>query len=114
MVIGEPGVHYLDSGEIEGQDPLAHFGPNAAQHVKRTDGFPNVADIMVNGLYDPELDEVAAFEELIGSHGGMGGDQNKPFLMFPAELPTPQGKIVRAEAVYGVLKGWQHKAAAKG
>jgi putative membrane protein len=86
MVVGAQGTHYLDRGEIEGRDPLEHFGPNAARHVKRSDRFANVADIMVNGFYDPELDEVAAFEELIGSHGGMGGDQSKSFLMFPADL----------------------------
>lgn len=35
-------------------------------------------------LYDPEKDEVAAFEELIGSHGGLGGCQSRPFIMYPS------------------------------
>ena len=30
------------------------------------------------GYYDAELGEVPAFEELIGSHGGMGGEQGEP------------------------------------
>ena len=30
-------------------------------------------------------DEVAAFEELIGSHGGLGGFQTRPFIMHPAD-----------------------------
>ena len=33
--------------------------------------------------YDPELGEVAAFEELIGSHGGLGGHQTEPFILHP-------------------------------
>ena len=48
--------------------------------------FPHCADIMVNSTYWPETDEVAAFEELVGSHGGMGGPQSYPFVLVPAGL----------------------------
>ena len=41
---------------------------------------------MVNSRYDPELDEVAAFEDQVSSHGGLGGPQTHPFLLYPAEL----------------------------
>ena len=70
-------------------DPLAPFGPNAAAKALRTDGFPHVADIMVNSTYWADLEEVAAFEELVGSHGGMGGPQQYPFLLAPAEFAVP-------------------------
>ena len=33
-----------------------HFSPTAAEHLRRTDGFAHVADIMVNSFYDPQLD----------------------------------------------------------
>ena len=46
---------------------------------------PNAPDIYVNSLYDPVLDEVAAFEELVGCHGGLGGWQTRPLLVHPAE-----------------------------
>ncbi|TWH53168.1 hypothetical protein L612_000200004850 [Rhodococcus rhodochrous J38] len=43
---------------------------------------------MVGGAYWPETDEVAALEEQVGSHGGMGGPQSTPpFLLYPATLP---------------------------
>ena len=45
---------------------------------------------MVNARYDPERDEVAAFEEQVGSHGGLGGPQTHPFLLYPAELSPPR------------------------
>ena len=106
MAIGANGVYYLKDDRIEGEDPLAAFGPNTAHHLRRTDSFPYVADIMVNSFYDPATDEVAAFEELVGSHGGLGGDQMHPFLMFPAEWELENEKIVGADAVYTVLKGW--------
>ena len=40
---------------------------------------------MVNSRYDPELDEVAAFEDQVGSHGGLGGPQTHPFLLYPID-----------------------------
>ena len=75
LVLGRSGVRYLADDRVEGDDPLAHFSPNAADHLRRTDGFEHVADIMVNSFYDPQLDEGCAFEELISFHGGMGGPQ---------------------------------------
>ena len=71
--LGPRGAHYLADGRVVGDDPLAPFSPNAARHLRRTDGFAHVADIMVNSFYDPELDEGCAFEELISFHGGIGG-----------------------------------------
>jgi uncharacterized membrane protein YvlD (DUF360 family) len=106
VAMGAAGVHYLDEDRVEGDDPLAPFGPNAARHVKRTDGFPHCADIMVNSTYWRDLDEVAAFEELVGSHGGMGGTQSYPFLLHPVELELPDGELVGAEAVHRELRRW--------
>lgn len=104
LVIGSKGTYYLDSDEFEGEDPLKNFGPNAASHLKRTDNFKYVPDILVNSFYDPETGEVAAFEELIGSHGGMGGNQSRPFLMHPSQWNIDEEPIVGAESVYKTLK----------
>ncbi|MFA6001417.1 MAG: phage holin family protein [Thermoleophilia bacterium] len=106
VALGAQGICYLDDGKVEGEDPLADFGPNAAVHLRRTDGFPHVADIMINSFYDPASDEVAAFEELIGSHGGLGGDQSKPFVLFPSEWEIPEKEIVGAEQLHAQMKQW--------
>ena len=45
---------------------------------------------MLNSTYWPEVDEVAAFEELCGSHGGMGGTQSHPFILYPAGWVAPR------------------------
>ncbi|MFI1281858.1 phage holin family protein [Streptomyces sp. NPDC020858] len=94
----------------EAEELLAAFGPGAAEAVRRTDGFPHVADIMVNSAYDPGTGAVHAFEEQIGSHGGLGGEQGAPFLMWPAELSDPGTVLVGAEAVHGVLRRWLREA----
>jgi uncharacterized membrane protein YvlD (DUF360 family) len=106
LVLGADGERHLGSGHIEGNDPLAPFGPNAAAHVARTDGFPHCPDIVVNSTYWPESDEVAAFEELVGSHGGMGGGQSHPFTLFPAEWRAPEEPVVGAEAMHRHMRRW--------
>jgi len=107
VALGGEGAHYLADGRVDGEDPLAHFSPNAARHLLRTDGFEHVADIMVGSFYDPALDEGCAFEELISFHGGIGGAQTRPFLLYPAHLPLPGEPIVGAAAVHDVLLDWR-------
>jgi uncharacterized membrane protein YvlD (DUF360 family) len=107
VALGASGAHYLADGRIDGDDPLAPFSPTAARHLLRTDGFPHVADIMVGSFYDPALEEGCAFEELISFHGGLGGPQTQPFVLHPVELALPDGPIVGAEQVHGVLAGWR-------
>jgi uncharacterized membrane protein YvlD (DUF360 family) len=107
VVIGGNGRHYLTEGRVEGEDPLANFGPRAAQHLIREDTFPNCPDILVNSFYHPETNEVAAYEELIGCHGGMGGYQTQPFILHPAELSLNGDEpLVGAAAVHHLMKGW--------
>ncbi|MFJ6103481.1 phage holin family protein [Streptomyces sp. NPDC092359] len=95
--------------ELDDTGPLAVFGPGAADAVRRTDGFPHVADVMVNSMHDPVTGAVHAFEEQIGSHGGLGGEQTRPFLLSPPELSAPVGpgeELAGAEQVHRVLRRW--------
>lgn len=106
IAIGKEGIHYLEkeNDNIEGKDPLKNFGENAAKHLLRTSKFKYTPDILVNSLYETEKDEIAAFEELIGSHGGMGGTQTKPFIMHPSDWNIDDEKIIGAEQLHEVLK----------
>jgi putative membrane protein len=106
VVVGAGGRYYLAKDRVEGQNPLDGFGPNAAQHLIRSDSFPDAPDVLVNSFCNHETNEVAAFEELIGSHGGLGGYQTKPFVLYPAQLPVGDGPLVGAAAVHRVLKEW--------
>jgi uncharacterized membrane protein YvlD (DUF360 family) len=106
LAIGAAGTHFLDEGRVVGMDPLAPFGENAADHLRRTDSFPHCADLMLNSTYWPDFGEVAAFEELVGSHGGMGGTQSFPFVLHPAELGWAEQEVVGAERVHQIFRGW--------
>ena len=103
MAIGPNGIYYLRTNKIIGENPLKDFGENAAMHLKRHDTFNNMPDILVNSFYDAESDEVCAFEELIGSHGGLGGSQTRPFIMYPSEWQDP-GELIGAKSIYDFLK----------
>lgn len=104
VVIGARGKYYLKDDKIEGDDPLAKFGKRVAAHLRRTDTFNCVPDILLVSVYDTEKDEVAAFEELIGSHGGVGGSQSKPFILHPSEWNLEKEEIVGAENVCRLFK----------
>ena len=104
MAIGKNGTYYLDTGKIEGENPLEGFGENIAMHIKRNVSFKYTPDILVNSFYDAEKDEVCAFEELVGSHGGAGGSQSEPFILYPSEWKVSDDEIIGAENIYKILK----------
>lgn len=103
MAIGQNGIYYLDNDKIVGENPLKDFGKNAAMHLRRENSFDNMPDILVNSFYDSETNEVCAFEELVGSHGGLGGNQTKPFILYPHDWADP-GELIGASSIYSFLK----------
>ena len=104
LAIGKDGIYYLDTDEIEGKNPLEGFGDNIARHIRRNSSFKHTPDILVNSFYDAEKDEVCAFEELVGSHGGAGGSQTKPFILYPSNWDVDDEEIIGAENIYKLLK----------
>ncbi|MGC9539344.1 alkaline phosphatase family protein [Streptomyces sp. UG1] len=109
VVLGAHGAEIPLDRLDDDPGPLEVFGPGAADAVRRTHSFPNTADIMVNSSYEPDDGEVLAFEEQIGSHGGLGGAQGRPFLLSPIVFSTPvdDGEdLVGAEQVHHVLRRW--------
>jgi uncharacterized membrane protein YvlD (DUF360 family) len=106
VVIAASGRRVLDTGEVEGDDPLAPFGPEAVAMVARAAHYATAGDVMVNSMYDVERDEVAAFEHQVGSHGGLGGAQCRPFVLFPSDVSEPAQPIEGPAALHRVLKGW--------
>ncbi|MFE9448520.1 phage holin family protein [Streptomyces sp. NPDC006739] len=109
VVLGAHGAEIPLDRLDEEPGPLAGFGPGAADAVRRTHSFPHTADIMVNSFHDPADGEVLAFEEQIGSHGGLGGAQAHPFLLSPLTLSGPAddgADLTGAEQVHRVLRRW--------
>ncbi|WP_172890607.1 alkaline phosphatase family protein [Actinoplanes derwentensis] len=115
LAIGPRGVHVLRDGTVQGEDPLAPFGPRAAGDLLRVAGFDNAADLWVHSTLDPSTDEVHAFEELVGCHGGLGGGQNDAVLVHPRDWPVDDdlfddGVLYGADRVHQQLVRWLRAA----
>jgi hypothetical protein len=106
VALGRDGLHRLGTGGVVGVDPLVPFGPSTARQLLRADSFPHCPDIMVNAAWNDETQETYAFEDLVGSHGGLGGEQSHPFVLHPTALPMPASEVHGAEELHRVFRGW--------
>jgi hypothetical protein len=91
---------------VLGDDPLGLYGPLAADGLRRIAGFEAGGDLIAIGHVDPVTDEVVSFEELVGSHGGLGGEQERPFLAAPAGWPRLDPCPVGSPEVHRQLEAW--------
>jgi hypothetical protein len=107
VVVGAAGWRSLSDGTAvggEGEDPLAVYGPGAAADMLDLAGRCHVGDLVLLGRLDPSTGEVAAFEELVGSHGGLGGGQTGALLLHPSGWPVPSGSLQGLD-VHRLLRG---------
>jgi uncharacterized membrane protein YvlD (DUF360 family) len=106
VVIGKDGRYILKNDHVDGKNPLSPFGDRAAKHIKRTHNFKFAGDIMINSIYDKTMDEVVPFEDFVGSHGGLGGNQSHPFIFFPRSWYYPEKEVIGAETIHTLMKRW--------
>ncbi|MCA9869342.1 MAG: phage holin family protein [Anaerolineae bacterium] len=95
VALGKGGQRNLYTGEVTGDDPLIPYAPATGHgaatiekrvwQVRRVMDFPHAGDLMVISTVYPD-GTVAALEELIGNHGGIGGEQTDAFIFHPPEL----------------------------
>ena len=98
------GRHRLRGGSAGG------FPAHAAWALLRAMEMPSAPDIYVNSTVDPATLEVSAFEGLVGSHGGLGGWQDRGLFLAPSNLLDGDldggGSDIRgAEQLHQVLVG---------
>jgi uncharacterized membrane protein YvlD (DUF360 family) len=106
VVFGPRGTRFLDEDRVEGEDPTTLFGPHTVMSLKREDAMEHAPDLLLISQFDPELGEVAAYEELIGSHGGLGGPQTEPFILHPVEWQLDEEVPLGAPAIYRNIRRW--------
>ncbi|AGL14194.1 alkaline phosphatase family protein [Actinoplanes sp. N902-109] len=106
VAYGPAGSHRLSDGRITGVDPLEQYGEHARADLLRHQQAEHVGDLVLISSVDPVTSEVAAFEELVGSHGGLGGWQTDAVLVHPAEWQVDQGELIGPDAVHHQLVEW--------
>ncbi len=107
LVLGARGQLDLATGRPEGPDPLVEYGTTAAEDLRRLEGFSNAGDLILLGSVDTVSGEVTGFEELVGSHGGLGGWQTEPFILCPSSLRLTDHPPMGAPALYHQLVAWR-------
>ena len=99
VVLGKEGSRNLHTGQITGVDPLIPYAPatghgaatveKRAWQVRHVMDFPSAGDLWLISTVYPD-GTVAALEELIGSHGGVGGEQTDAFIFHPPAMSVPE------------------------
>ncbi len=106
VAIGAAGTNRLERGHVEGDDPVAAYGAHAAESLRRLAGFHNAGDLIALGRLDAASGSVVSFEELVGSHGGLGGWQAQPFIAHPPDWTMDASPPIGAPALYRQLLVW--------
>lgn len=120
VALGARGSRLLADGvplarALTNEDPLAPYGPRARSDLLRAAGLAHAGDLLLISAVDA-VGSVHAFEELVGSHGGLGGAQNDALLMYPADWTVDDdlrgdvggaATLIGAEAVHAQLVRWQ-------
>lgn len=104
VAIGRSGRHDLSTGRVDGIDPLQGFGEHAPAMLLAATSMALAPDLYVNSSLDPHTSDVAAFEPLVGCHGGLGGWQDHGFVLSPADL-APTAPIVGGDELHRHLVG---------
>lgn len=81
---------------------LLHSLPNpalAARQLARVVGFANSGDLLLYGRWNAR-GQTIAFEPHWATHGGIGGDQNRPFLLLPPGVDWDVAAVSGPEELY--------------
>ena len=60
--------------------------PATVKDLAELAAYPHSGDLMLLGAWD-EDGRVVAFEDQVGTHGGVGGPQEWPFIIRPSNAP---------------------------
>ena len=113
VAIGEHGRRDLSTGVVEGVDPLLTFGDHAPAMLATATLMARAPELYVNSAFDLDTMDVAAFEPLVGCHGGLGGWQDRGFVLAPGHLFAPSTPIMGGDELHqhlvGILSALGHR-----
>ena len=100
LTVGREGSRRLD-----GTHPLQRLPDpeHAIGELQRLADFDQSGDLILVGDYDPQSNRVVCFEQQWASHGGLGGAQDRPFIMYPRRLRWDLAQVSNACDIYPLL-----------
>lgn len=110
IVKGKQGTLEIDEKKnvkTTGESPLKSYGDEKVlvDQITSYMSLKGSGDIVIFGAYDQNSDEVVDFNKkysLVSLHGGLGGDQTKPFIIAKPEVPINGGEITEATQLHEV------------
>jgi hypothetical protein len=111
VLLGKGGSIKLRTGRVKGENPLTQYGREKirVEQLRRLAEFKNSGGlIIISPVYEDGT--VAAYEELIGNHGGLGGPQTEPFLLHPVAIKVDGDSIINSDQIYPILRRQRPKS----
>ena len=106
LAIGKDGAYFLRDGTVEGEDPLASFGPHAARHLGARRSSPTCRTSWSSAASIPPPARCPRSKSWSATTAGSADSQREPFLLYPAVFDPGEEEIVGAGHLHDVLKGW--------
>ncbi len=108
LIMGRNGIlsHNGDgTWRTEGENPLLRLPEpeHAAEQLRRVAGFACSGDLMLLGNYDAQKNLVVTFEQQWATHGGLGGPQDYPFILYPRRLQWDLSRVHNSCDLYPLL-----------
>jgi hypothetical protein len=105
LIMSRDGILTLDEQsepKLEGKHPLQRMPEpwEAAEQICRIASFPSSGDLILFGNYDLESNVVICFENQWASHGGLGGQQDQPFILYPRNLNWDLSRVHNSRDLY--------------
>ncbi len=102
-IAGALGVLTVRQGKIQlqGSHPLKGLQDPRRQalQIDHLASFPHSGDLILLGAWE-QNGRVVTFEDQIGTHGGLGGPQEEPFILYPTDLEWSASEINNARDLY--------------
>lgn len=112
MLLSRRGRLLLGNGarEMDGEDPLKDLGdsdvlePEILRQFSETDA----GDLVLYGALNEG--HLINFEEQMGAHGGIGGMQNTPFILYPQKIRFPFHEVRNTRELYQIFSRYARNA----
>lgn len=115
VCIGTQGQINLLNKSVTGKNPLREYKNIRVNELLALAQNTNAPDIQIISSKTSGSNEVHAFEELVGNHGGIGGWQTEAILIHPGKLKIPKtlyedGGLYDSTTIHKIFVDWLVKA----
>jgi hypothetical protein len=111
VIMGRDGTLTLSRAfdRLQGANPLNGLSNPGDQAARIADvaAFPHSGDLLLLGAW--KNGTVVTFEDQIGTHGGLGGPQETPFILYPADADIPKAAINSPCDLYPVFARYMER-----